>query len=186
MDEQFAEKLPDTQLVDEVGHETASHVAVREMAKDTPSVRETKRKQKTPRVEEEEEEEVEARAPPAKKPKASSTTKQKESKVPAELTETKPAKSKARTKGDQAKNTEKKTKKGAKASPAPSQKNGGCFPDDDERVFFEQDNPKKAGGASHGRYERYKAGETCKEALALGAARGDLVHDFKKGFMKRA
>jgi hypothetical protein len=62
----------------------------------------------------------------------------------------------------------------------------GPMPGDDEPIVFEQENPKKKGAAAHIRYEKYKAAKTPRDAMALGASKGDVGHDFKKGFMRRA
>jgi len=56
---------------------------------------------------------------------------------------------------------------------------------EDDRIEYSQDNPKKAGSDSYNRYEKYKKAQTVKEALELGAAKGDITHDFKRGFIKR-
>lgn len=58
-------------------------------------------------------------------------------------------------------------------------------PLEDEPVTFQARNPKKAGTASAERYDKYKVAKTRREAMQLGASKGDLQHDFKKGFMKR-
>ncbi|CAK9028019.1 Poly(A) RNA polymerase GLD2-A [Durusdinium trenchii] len=55
----------------------------------------------------------------------------------------------------------------------------------DEPIEFLQVNPKKAGSTSFDRYEKYKMGKTVREALALGAAKGDIAYDWPKGFFKR-
>merc|ERR1712136_22670 len=82
----------------------------------------------------------------------------------------------------------------AKAAPAPSPPaaksattggSDGPMPGDEEPIV-EQENPKKKGAAAHIRYEKYKAAKTPREAMALGASKGDVGHDFKKGFMRRA
>ena len=39
------------------------------------------------------------------------------------------------------------------------------------------------GSKSYARYERYKAAQTVRQLLALGAFREDLRHDAKKGFV---
>lgn len=59
-------------------------------------------------------------------------------------------------------------------------------PEGDERILFVQENPKRPATSSHARYEKYKRAKTPKEALKLGAAPGDLVHDWSKGLFKRA
>jgi len=51
-------------------------------------------------------------------------------------------------------------------------------------VAFVQENPKKAGGKSYDRYERYKSGTTIQGALALGMLKGDIVNDHRNGYMK--
>jgi len=56
---------------------------------------------------------------------------------------------------------------------------------DTDPVKFEQTNPKKAGTSAWDRYEKYKVAKTRSEALALGAAKGDISHDISKGFCKR-
>jgi len=58
-------------------------------------------------------------------------------------------------------------------------------PVDDEAILFDQSNPKRADTASYIRYERYKKGKTPREALRMGAERGDIANDFKKGFLRR-
>jgi len=71
------------------------------------------------------------------------------------------------------------------ASSAAAEESGDACPLDNEPIAFVQTNPKTKGKTSWDRYEKYKAARTPKEALSLGAAKGDLLHDFKKGFMKR-
>eukprot|EP00440_Ansanella_granifera_P024189 gb/GFBE01026275.1/.p1 GENE.gb/GFBE01026275.1/~~gb/GFBE01026275.1/.p1 ORF type:complete len:309 (+),score=77.89 gb/GFBE01026275.1/:1-927(+) len=63
--------------------------------------------------------------------------------------------------------------------------NAGEPPGPDEPIEFSQTNPKKAGGSSWDRYEAYKKANTVKEALDLGAAKGDIAYDWKRGFFKR-
>lgn len=59
-------------------------------------------------------------------------------------------------------------------------------PGDDEPIKFLQDNPKMKGGKAHERYEKYKRATTPRQALQLGAGKGDLDNDWKKGFYQRA
>mmetsp|Transcript_45387 Transcript_45387/g.84667 ORF Transcript_45387/g.84667 Transcript_45387/m.84667 type:complete len:194 (+) Transcript_45387:135-716(+) len=61
----------------------------------------------------------------------------------------------------------------------------GGVPDLEEPIEFLQDNPKKAGGAPFERYEKYKVAKTIKEALSLGAAKGDIQFDWQRGWFKR-
>eukprot|EP00931_Biecheleriopsis_adriatica_P018440 TRINITY_DN12928_c0_g1_i1.p1 TRINITY_DN12928_c0_g1~~TRINITY_DN12928_c0_g1_i1.p1 ORF type:complete len:292 (-),score=79.17 TRINITY_DN12928_c0_g1_i1:29-904(-) len=63
--------------------------------------------------------------------------------------------------------------------------NDGDLPNPDEAIVFCQTNPKKAGGTAWDRYESYKKAKTVKEAMELGAAKGDIAYDWKKGFFKR-
>eukprot|EP00933_Yihiella_yeosuensis_P069681 TRINITY_DN7649_c0_g1_i1.p1 TRINITY_DN7649_c0_g1~~TRINITY_DN7649_c0_g1_i1.p1 ORF type:complete len:269 (+),score=59.41 TRINITY_DN7649_c0_g1_i1:116-922(+) len=63
--------------------------------------------------------------------------------------------------------------------------NSGAQPGDDEPILFVQENPKRSGSTSWDRYEAYKKGKTVKEAMQLGAAKGDILHDWKKGFFHR-
>lgn len=53
-------------------------------------------------------------------------------------------------------------------------------------VVYLQDNPKQRGSAGWERYEKYKFAKTPTEALALGSAKGDLVHDWRKGYYRLA
>eukprot|EP00929_Paragymnodinium_shiwhaense_P053642 TRINITY_DN26869_c0_g1_i4.p1 TRINITY_DN26869_c0_g1~~TRINITY_DN26869_c0_g1_i4.p1 ORF type:complete len:243 (+),score=46.82 TRINITY_DN26869_c0_g1_i4:239-967(+) len=62
---------------------------------------------------------------------------------------------------------------------------GSSAPQAEEAIAYEQENPKQVGTAGWERYEKYKSARTPTEALALGAAKGDLKHDWKKGFYKR-
>lgn len=70
----------------------------------------------------------------------------------------------------------------AKATPAPGT---GAVPTGDDPIEYVQPNPKRAGTASGDRYALYMTARTVNEALALGAAPGDIPHDFKKGLLKR-
>lgn len=58
---------------------------------------------------------------------------------------------------------------------------------EDDPIEFQQANPKKISakqGSPYDRYEHYKAAKTMREALHLGAAPGDLKHDFDRGFLR--
>ena len=54
-----------------------------------------------------------------------------------------------------------------------------------ERVVFQQCNPKRAGSNSHARYELYKRAATVGEFRDLGGSAADLKHDTKHGFATR-
>jgi hypothetical protein len=47
-----------------------------------------------------------------------------------------------------------------------------------------QENPKRAGSASHARFENYKSGMTVEQALAAGLISGDFTHDVAHGFIR--
>jgi len=72
----------------------------------------------------------------------------------------------------------------AKAPPAESAPDDEC-PLGDERVTFVVKNPKREGTSSYDRYQKYKKAKTPREAMQLGANKGDLVYDHKKGHLKR-
>lgn len=59
------------------------------------------------------------------------------------------------------------------------------IPRGDEPIRFQYDNPKKYGSKAWTRYNMYKVAKTLREALVLGAASGDITHDFNKGFVRR-
>jgi len=59
-------------------------------------------------------------------------------------------------------------------------------PADDEQIVFAQENQKMKGSKAHERYEKYKRATTPRQALQLGAGKGDLDNDWKKGFYRRA
>lgn len=61
---------------------------------------------------------------------------------------------------------------------------GSNLPGLDEPIEYLQENPKKVGTAGHDRYEKYKGAKTFTEALSLGSAKGDLKHDWMKGYIK--
>jgi len=52
-----------------------------------------------------------------------------------------------------------------------------------QRIRYLRPNPKTAGCAAHSRYEKYMHAKTIAEALSLGSAEGDLLHDLKQGFL---
>ena len=56
---------------------------------------------------------------------------------------------------------------------------------DEDKIQYVHENPKTPGSASYMMFEAYKKAKNVKEALVLGAAKGDIVHDIKKGFCKR-
>merc|ERR1711957_553564 len=62
---------------------------------------------------------------------------------------------------------------------------GKACPTGSESISFEQTNPKAEGSLSHKRYQKYKKAKTAEQAMRLGAAQGDLKHDFGKGYLKR-
>eukprot|EP00747_Dinoflagellata_sp_TGD_P183793 gnl/TRDRNA2_/TRDRNA2_38940_c0_seq1.p1 gnl/TRDRNA2_/TRDRNA2_38940_c0~~gnl/TRDRNA2_/TRDRNA2_38940_c0_seq1.p1 ORF type:complete len:302 (-),score=84.01 gnl/TRDRNA2_/TRDRNA2_38940_c0_seq1:58-963(-) len=74
----------------------------------------------------------------------------------------------------------------AKASAAKPAAGTGKVPQGDERIVFEQENPKRPGSQSYTRYDKYKKAKTPDEALRLGAAEGDLKFDWSRGYYKRA
>jgi len=59
------------------------------------------------------------------------------------------------------------------------------LPGQDEPIKYAE-NPKRPGTSAHARYEKYKHAKTIAEALRCGAAKGDIDHDFKSGFLRRA
>ena len=106
--------------------------------------------------------------------------KRKAEKAEASFAEVKPEKAEPKAE------PKKKVKSGAAAFKAKPPKNGGpAQPDFDDPIEFVQTNPKKVGGTAFHRYEKYKAAKTVKEALSLGAAKGDVLYDWAKGFIKR-
>lgn len=75
----------------------------------------------------------------------------------------------------------------ASSSTAAKRKPGtGKSPTGDDRIIFEDPNPKNPSSASGQRYAKYMKAKTVAEALALGAAPGDIKHDYAKGFIRRA
>ncbi|CAE7796374.1 URT1 [Symbiodinium sp. CCMP2456] len=59
------------------------------------------------------------------------------------------------------------------------------LPSPDEEIEFVQQNPKKAGGKGFDRYELYKKAKTIAEAMALGAAKGDILFDWERKWFRR-
>merc|ERR1712008_58545 len=47
----------------------------------------------------------------------------------------------------------------------------------DQKVHFDEKNPKRPGSLSYARYEKYKSASTVSAARKLGAAVGDISHD---------
>jgi len=72
--------------------------------------------------------------------------------------------------------------KAAVAAPKPD--SGEC-PSGDDKIQFAQPNPKRSGGLSWNRYEKYMRGKTINEAMQMGASKGDIAHDFKQGYLTR-
>ena len=52
------------------------------------------------------------------------------------------------------------------------------------KIAFDQDNPKRPDSASYKRYEAYKAATCGDQVLELGGSKSDVLHDYKKGFLK--
>ena len=52
------------------------------------------------------------------------------------------------------------------------------------KIAFAQENPKRPDSASYERYEAYKAATCGDEVLELGGSKSDVLHDYKKGFLK--
>jgi len=61
----------------------------------------------------------------------------------------------------------------------------GAIPGDDEKILFKQTNPKRSGASSYTRYDKYKAATTIREAYTMGAMKGDIKHDWEKGYFSR-
>jgi hypothetical protein len=54
---------------------------------------------------------------------------------------------------------------------------------DEQKISFNQINPKNNGTKSRARYEAYKSAASIGAAKQLGATKNDLNHDFRKEFM---
>ena len=52
------------------------------------------------------------------------------------------------------------------------------------KIAFAQDNPKRPDSASYERYEAYKAATCGAAVLELGGSKSDVLHDYKKGFLR--
>jgi len=52
------------------------------------------------------------------------------------------------------------------------------------KIAFAQDNPKRPDSASYERYEAYKAATCGDQVLELGGSKSDVLHDYKKGFLR--
>lgn len=55
--------------------------------------------------------------------------------------------------------------------------------DDQTKIWYAQENPKRPGSGSRDRYESYKHATTVGEALQMGSYKADLKHDFNRGFL---
>ena len=53
----------------------------------------------------------------------------------------------------------------------------------DQSIQVNQSNPKRDGTNSNKRYEVYKAAKTVKEFFNLEGSKGDLRHDYRKGYI---
>ncbi len=53
---------------------------------------------------------------------------------------------------------------------------------DELSIKFTQENPKRPGSQSYELYERYKSATTIQQARVLGASKGHIRYDLKKGF----
>lgn len=51
-------------------------------------------------------------------------------------------------------------------------------------IRLSQENQKRKGSASHERYEKYKVARTVAEFVKLGGQPGDLIFDFRAGFLR--
>ena len=51
-------------------------------------------------------------------------------------------------------------------------------------IAFDQDNPKRPDSASWARYEAYKAATCGAAVLEMGGSKSDVLHDYKKGFLR--
>ena len=54
-----------------------------------------------------------------------------------------------------------------------------CF-----KIAFDPDNPKRPDSASWTRYEAYKAATCGEQVLELGGSKSDVLHDYRKGFLR--
>ena len=52
------------------------------------------------------------------------------------------------------------------------------------KIAFDQENPKRPDSASWTRYEAYKAATCGEQVLELGGSKSDVLHDYKKGFLR--
>ena len=52
------------------------------------------------------------------------------------------------------------------------------------KIAFAQENPKRPDSASWTRYEAYKAATCGDQVLELGGSKSDVLHDYKKGFLR--
>ncbi|CAJ1344449.1 unnamed protein product, partial [Effrenium voratum] len=126
------------------------------------------------------------------RPEATSKPEKAKEEPEAKEKEAKGKKRRAEVKVENKAEPKKRERAGAKAETAkPSRAGGGLVENQDgmpgfeEPIEFLQTNPKKAGATSFDRYEKYKMAKTIKQALALGAAKGDIQYDWKKGYFKK-
>ena len=52
------------------------------------------------------------------------------------------------------------------------------------KIAFDQENPKRPDSASFKRYEAYKAATCGADVLAWGGSKSDVLHDYRKGFLR--
>ena len=52
------------------------------------------------------------------------------------------------------------------------------------KIAFAQQNPKRPDSASYKRYEAYKAATCGAAVLEMGGSKSDVLHDYKKGFLR--
>ena len=55
--------------------------------------------------------------------------------------------------------------------------------DDDAKIEYKQDNPKREGSASHTRYDAYKTATTVQQFLRQGGKLDDLRFDYARGYV---
>lgn len=59
------------------------------------------------------------------------------------------------------------------------------LPGEDDPIEFDVVNKKRMGSAAWERFEKYKQAKTMRQALELGAARGDIKYDLKSGLCRK-
>ena len=55
---------------------------------------------------------------------------------------------------------------------------------DDDRIFYEQQNPKRPGCHAHKLYSKYLRAQTVREAKRRGCRQVDLMYDFNLGYLR--